>query len=72
MKRSDLERIMQKHVILNCDIEHTIGFVSDLLQFAANEIEEDTHMATKAVDRYYVSIREVNDLLKYIKECEED
>ena len=72
MKRSELEKIMYDNAIFKYEDTNAINFVQKLLEFCADEIERNEPYATTSIKRKRDAAIEVNNLLYYIDECEEE
>lgn len=68
MTRTDLEKIMSDNAILDCDIEDSINFVRDLLEFYAEEFRVNEPYATVTIQSIKDAAREVSFVLDYIEE----
>lgn len=49
MKRKEIEKLMNKHLILECEIENVFYFVEDILNLFAKETEENEPYATNTI-----------------------
>ena len=66
MTKKELKKLMDRHVILGCELENVIDFVNDLLEFKADEIERNEPYATNTIKRLRDAAYEVYDLYEYI------
>jgi hypothetical protein len=67
MTKVQLKEIMNRHLIVDCEIEDVIYFVQDLLDFQAEEIKKTEPYATSSIRRLEESALEVGDLLEYLQ-----
>jgi hypothetical protein len=72
MKKAELKELMNRHHVLDFELDNVIGFVEDLLHTRAKELEENEPYATNTINRIVQASHEVYDLLEYVEECEED
>ena len=72
MTKIELKKIMNKYCIVECELEDAFAFVSDLLYVRRKELEKDAPYATRAIDRLENAEREVDDLIDYVNELEEE
>lgn len=72
MKRSELNELLHKHTLHECDLEDAIDFVNELLSIRRKEIERDYPYAVNTINRMEQAEHEVFDLLCYIDEMEDD
>ena len=72
MTKNDLKKLMDKHCIVECELEDVIEFVNDLLYARRCEIEKEEPYATITIKRIQIAEEETWDLLCYINEIMED
>ena len=72
MKKSELKELMQKHCIVECELDDVCDFVSELLYRRAKDLEVDEPYATRTIQKYEEAAYEAFDLINYIAELEED
>ena len=72
MTKIELKKIMDKHCIVECELEDVFEFVSELLYACRKELERDVPYATKSIDRLENAEHEVWDLIDYVNELEEE
>lgn len=72
MTKAQLQKIMKRNSILFFEVEDAINFVSDLLEFQANEIEEAEPYATNTIRRLRESAHEVWELQNYVEDVIEE
>lgn len=68
MTKENLKEIMDRNCIVLCEIEDTIYFIQDLLEFQANELKRTEPYATNSIRRLEEAAREVFGLLDYIED----
>lgn len=68
MTREQFKEIMRRHCIVDCEVEDVIYFVSDLLEFQADELKVNEPYATRAIDRLESAAREVWNLVEYVED----
>jgi hypothetical protein len=68
MTREQFKEIMRRHCIVDREVEDVIYFVSDLLEFQADEIKANEPYATRAIDRLESAAREVWNLVEYVED----
>ena len=72
MTKTKLKELMKKHCILPCELDDVIEFVTDLLYEKRRELETNEPYAYRTIDDIYKAEIQVNDLIDYISELEED
>ena len=72
MTKNDLKKLMDKHCIVECELEDVIEFVNDLLYTRKCEIKNESPYATITIKRIQIAEEETWDLLDYINEIMED
>ena len=72
MTKNDLKKLMDKHCIVECELEDVIEFVNDLLYARRCEIEKEEPYAVTTMQRIQTAEEETWDLLHYINEIMED
>lgn len=72
MTKNDLKKLMDKHCIVECELEDVIEFVNDLLYARRCEIEKEEPYAVTTIQRIQTAEEETWDLLHYINEIMED
>ena len=70
MTKTQFYDIMKRNGILFFDVEDTINFVNELLEFQAQEIEETEPYATNTIRRLKDAAYEVFCLKDYLEEAE--
>lgn len=68
MKKETIEKLMERHGILECEVTDAIEFVSDLLCNKARETKENEPYATNTIDRLERASNDVYDLVYDIDE----
>ena len=71
MTKKDLKKIMERNVILECEVDDVISFVTELLEFQINETERDYPYATRTIKELECAANAVWNLQDYISELEE-
>lgn len=72
MNKTRLTELMEKYLILECELESAIEFVNELLYARKKELEKNEPTATNTIARLETAEHEVWDLLEYIDEIEEE
>jgi len=72
MTRSELEEIMKRNMIFDCEIDDAINFVTDLLEHRANEIKENEPYATRTIRDIESAANIVWNLQDYIGDVTEE
>ena len=72
MTKNDLKKLMDKHCIVECELEDVIQFVNDLLYARRCETEKEAPYAFITIQRIQTAEEETWDLLSYIDEIMED
>lgn len=72
MKKTELKEIMEKHCLLECELEDVCDFVSEVLYKRAKELEAEEPYATKTIRRYEDAAYEAFDLIDYLEEIIEE
>lgn len=72
MTKAELDKIMKDNYIFPSEVDDAIQFVQDLLEFQADEIEQNEPYATNAIRRLREAAHEVWDLQDYIESALED
>ena len=72
MKRTDLQKLMDKHNIMPSELDDVIYFVSDLLYMRRKELENNEPYAVRTINALENAEHEVYDLIDYIDELEEE
>lgn len=72
MTKKDLQKIMERNTIAKCEIDDAISFITELLEFQANETERDDPYATRTIKELECAAHAVWNLQDYISELEEE
>ena len=72
MTKNDLKKLMDKHCIVECELEDVIEFVNNLLYARRCEIHKEAPYAVTTIQRIQTAEEETWDLLNYIDEIMED
>lgn len=72
MTREKLNNTMKQYCITVSELDDVISFVADLLYIQAKELEQTEPYATRTIDSLYSASREVDNLVDYISDIEED
>lgn len=62
MKKSELEKLMKKHLVFTNDIDSICDFISEVLEAKAKHLEETEPYATNTIKRYKDAAYEVFNL----------
>lgn len=71
MTKKDLKKIMERNTIMECEIDDAISFVTELLEFQADETERNYPYATRTIRELECAAHAVWSLQDYISEAEE-
>lgn len=72
MTQQKFNELMKTYGIVSSELEDIFAFVTDLLYCRAKELEHDEPYASRSIDILYSASREVDDLIDYISELEEE
>ena len=72
MTREKLKKTMKQYCIVASELDDVIAFVADLLYIQARELEQEEPYATRTIDSLDNASREVDNLIDYISEIEEE
>lgn len=72
MTKAELAKIAHDNCILDCEVENTIKFVQDLLEFRSNETERDEPYAVNSIKHMKEAVHEVFDLQSYVGDVMEE
>lgn len=72
MTKNEFQEIMKRNMILECEIDDAISFVTELLEFQMHETERDYPYATGTIRELECAAYAVWNLQDYISELEED
>lgn len=72
MTKAELKKIMDDNYIFESEIDDSIQFVQDLLEFQAKEIEETEPYATNTIRRLRDAAYDVWDLQEYVEDALEE
>lgn len=62
MKKAELEKLMEKHVVFANDFDYICDFISEVLEAKAKYLEETEPYATNTIKRYKEAAYEVFNL----------
>ena len=72
MTHKQLKDIMQRNLIVDCEIFDTIAFVTELLEHQAEELEANEPYATRSIRDIESAANIVYNLQDYVSELEDD
>ena len=72
MTRSKLNELMKTYNVVPSELDDIISFVADLLYVRAKELEKTEPYAHRTIDSIFSAEQEVDDLINYISELEEE
>lgn len=72
MTKEKLKETMHQYCICQAELDDVISFVADLLYIQARELEEKEPYATRSIDLLHSASREVDNLIDYISDIEEE
>ena len=72
MTKKDLKKIMERNMIMECEIGDVISFITELLEIQADETERDYPYVTRTIKELECAAHAVWSLQDYISELEEE
>lgn len=72
MTKAKLKELMKTYNIVPSELNDVFSFVADLLYVRAKEIEKNEPYAHRTIDSLMNAEREVDDLINYIGELEDE
>ena len=72
MTKAKLKKLMKTYCIMPSELDDVFSFVADLLYIRAKEIEKTEPYAYRTIDSIMSAEREVDDLINYVSELEEE
>ena len=72
MTKKDLKKIMEHNMIVECEIDDAISFITELLEFQADETKRNYPYAIRTIKELECAAHAVWDLQDYISELEEE
>ena len=72
MTHEQLKNIMDRNLIVSCEIFDAIAFVTELLEFQAEEIKANEPYATRTIRDIESAANIVYNLQDYVSELEDD
>ena len=72
MKKSKLKEVMKMYNIVESELDDVFSFVADLLYLRQREVEQNEPYAVRTINTLYEARNEVDDLLNYVSELEDD
>lgn len=72
MNRTQLNGIMKRNAILECEIDDAIAFVSELLEQQVKELREKEPYAVRTIQELETAVNNVWNLQDYVSELEEE
>lgn len=72
MTKAKLKKLMKTYCIMPSELDDVFSFVADLLYIRAKEIEKAEPYAHRTIDSIMSAEREVDDLINYVSELEEE
>lgn len=72
MTKMELDKIMKENYIFPSELDDVIQFVQDLLEFQANELEQNEPYAINTIRRLRDAAHEVWGLQEYVEEALEE
>lgn len=71
MTKTKLQEIMKRYYIIESELDDVFNFVSDILYFRRQELEESEPYAVRSINALENAEHEVYDLIDYVSELEE-
>ena len=71
MTKTKLQEIMKRYCIIESELDDVFNFVSDILYFRRQELEESEPYAVRSINALENAEHEVYDLIDYVSELEE-
>jgi hypothetical protein len=72
MTKETLNKLMKTYCIVPSELDDIIPFVADLLYLEARELEEKEPYAIRTIGSLYDASRQVDSMIDYISEIEEN
>lgn len=72
MTQQKFKELMKTYGIVSSELDDIFAFVTDLLYCRAKELEQNEPYAHRSIDVIFSASREVDDLIDYISELEEE
>lgn len=72
MTKVKLNELMKEYNILPSELDDVFAFVTDLLYLRRRELEENESYATRTIDEIYRAEVQVDDLINYVSELEDE
>ena len=72
MNRTQLNGIMKRNAIFECEIDDAIAFVSELLEQQVKELREKEPYAVRTIQELETAANNVWNLQDYVSELEEE
>lgn len=72
MTKQKLNELMKTYGIVSSELDDVFSFVADLLYCRAKELERNEPYAHRTINNIFSAEREVDDLINYIGELEEE
>jgi hypothetical protein len=72
MTKAELKKIMSDNYVFDSEIDDTIQFVQDLIEFKAKELEKNEPYATNTIRRLKDAAHEVWGLQEYVEDAMEE
>lgn len=72
MTKTKLKKLMDQYCIVPSELDDVFAFVSDLLYLQAKELEENEPYATRSITQLHNAAHEVDGLIDYIDELEDE
>ena len=72
MNKTKLKELMRQYCIVDSELNDVLEFVTDLLYLRRRELEENESYAMHTITEIYHAENQVNDLINYISELEEE
>lgn len=72
MTKAKFNELMNQYCILPSELDDVFAFVTDLLYLRRRELEKNQPYATRTIDEIYRAEVQVDDLINYVSELEDD
>lgn len=72
MTKAKLKELMKQYCIHKSELDDVFSFVADLLYLVRRDLEQNEPYATRSIDNLVTAECEVDSLMEYIEELEDE
>ena len=72
MKQTEFKKLMKQYCIVSNELDDIFAFVADLLYLKRKELEKNEPYAVRTINDLYNAATEVDGLIDYVSELEEE